>query len=115
MDEVVTPAVCPSCHIVVKSTDYFCSNCGKNLHPVPLRTTVFDQVKLFLGSVFLAPMGIIWGMRYLREKEDKSKIVGVIAMLLSVITLIVAIQYTVNFANTINSQVGNQLQGIEGF
>lgn len=115
MDEAVTPAVCPSCHIVVKLTDYFCSNCGKNLHPVPLGITLIDQVKLYLGSVFLAPMGIFWGMRYLREKEDKPKIVGVVAMLLSVITLIVAIQYSVSFANTINSQVGKQLQGIEGF
>ncbi len=116
MDEVVTTnAVCSSCHIVVKPSDYFCSNCGKNLHPVPLGVTLLDQIKLYLGSVFLAPMGIIWGMRYLREKEEKSKIVGVIAMLLSVVTLIVAIQYTVNFANTINSQVDKQLQGIEEF
>lgn len=115
MDEVVTSAVCPSCHVAVKPTDYFCGNCGKNLHPVPLGTTVVDLAKLYLGSVFLAPMGIFWGMRYLREKEDKSKIVGIVAMLLSVLTLIIAIQYTVTFMNTINSQVGKQLQGIEGF
>lgn len=115
MDEVADPPMCPFCHVTVRPMDYFCSNCGKNLHPAPLGITLYDQVKLYLGSVFLAPMGIIWGMRHLREKEDKSKIVGVIAMLLSVITLIVAIQYTISFANTINSQVGKQLQGIEGF
>ncbi len=100
---------------MVRPTDYFCSNCGKNLHPASLGTTVVDQTKLYLGSVFLAPMGIFWGMRYLREKDDTSKIVGVIAMLLSIITLVVVIQYTVSFMNTINSQVGKQFQGIEGF
>lgn len=115
MDEIATPAVCPFCHVAARQTDYFCANCGKNLHPVPLGTMVMDQVKLYLGSVFLAPMGIIWGIRYLREKEDKSKIVGLVAMLLSIFTLIVAIQYTVNFVNTVNSQVGKQFQGIEGF
>lgn len=115
MDEVVAPVVCPFCHVAVRPADYFCSNCGKNLHAVPLGTSVFDQAKLYLGSVFLAPMGIFWGMRYLREKSDSSKIVGVIAMLLSLVTLIVAIQYTVTFVNTINSQIGSQFQGIEGF
>lgn len=115
MDEVITPVACPFCHVAVRPTDYFCSNCGKNLHPAPLGTTAFDQAKLYIGSVFFTPMGIFWGMRYLREKSDTSKIVGVIAMLLSIVTLIVAVQFTVSFMNTINSQMGKQFQGIEGF
>ena len=114
MDEVATPAVCPFCHVAVRTTDYFCANCGKNLRPAPLGTNVFDQAKLYLGSIFFTPMGLFWGIRYLREKSDTSKIVGVIAMLLSLVTLIVAVQYTVTFMNTINSQVGKQFQGIEG-
>ena len=114
MDEVVPSTVCPFCHIAVRPADYFCSNCGKNLHPAPLGTGVFDIAKLYLGSVFFTPMGIFWGMRYLREKNNTSIIVGVIAMLLSLVTLIVAIQYTVSFMNTINSQMGKQFQGIEG-
>lgn len=115
MDEVITAVACPFCHVAVRPTDYFCSNCGKNLHPAPLGITVFDQAKLYIGSIFFTPMGIFWGMRYLREKSDTSKIVGVIAMLLSIVTLIVAIQYTVSFVNTINSQMEKQFQGIEGF
>ncbi len=114
MDEVITPVACPFCHVAVRPMDYFCSNCGKNLHPTPLGTGVSDIAKLYIGSVLLAPMGIFWGLRYLREKDDKSKIIGVIAMLLSLVTLIVAIQYTVTFMNTINNQVGKQFQGIEG-
>ncbi len=108
-------SLCPACHIAVRPTDYFCSNCGKNLHAAPPGTTTTDQIKLYLGSVFLAPMGIFWGLRYLREESQKSKIAGIVAMALSIITFIVAVQYTVNLVNTINSQVGKQLQGIEGF
>lgn len=115
MDEVITPVSCPFCHVAVRPMDYFCGNCGKNLHPARIGTSAFDQAKLYLGSVLLAPMGIFWGMRYLREKEDKSKIVGIIAMLLSIVTLIVAVQLSVTFMNTINSQIGKQFQGIEGF
>ena len=112
MDET---SLCPACHIAVRPTDYFCFNCGKNLHAAPPGTTTTDQIKLYLGSVFLVPMGIFWGLRYLRVDNGRSKIVGIIAMALSVVTFIVAVRYTVNLVNTINSQVEKQLQGIEGF
>ncbi len=109
MDEV-----CHVCHVSVKPTDFFCYNCGKNLHAAPLATTPLDQAKLYLGSVFLAPMGIIWGLKYLRAPDQKSKIVGIVAIVLTMITLLVVLKYTVDFMNTINSQMGKGLQGIEG-
>jgi len=112
MDEI---SLCPGCHVAVRPTDYFCFNCGKNLHAAPPGTAPADQIKLYLGSVFLAPMGIFWGLRYLREESQKSKIVGIIAMTLSVVTLILVTRYTVNLVNTLNTQVEKQLQGIEGF
>lgn len=111
MDEIV---MCPVCHVTVRPTDFFCFNCGKNLHAAPPGTAPFDQIKLYLGSVFLTPMGIIWGLRYLRAEDQKAKIVGVVAMALSVITIIIATQYAVNLMNSINGQVGKQLQRIEG-
>lgn len=112
MDET---SLCPACHIAVRPTDYFCFNCGKNLHAAPPGTTLTDQIKLYLGSVFLAPMGIFWGLRYLREESQKSKIVGIVAIALSVVTFIIAVKFTVNTINTLNTQVEKQLQGIEGF
>lgn len=112
MDEI---SLCPGCHIAVRPTDYFCFNCGKNLHSAPPGTTPADQIKLYLGSVFLAPMGIFWGLKYLREESQKSKIVGLVAMALSVVTFIIAVKFTVNTVNTLNTQVEKQLQGIEGF
>lgn len=112
MDEI---SLCPACHIAVRPTDYFCFNCGKNLHAAPPGTTSADQTKLYLGSIFLAPMGIFWGLRYLRDGRQKSKIVGIVAMALSVVTFIIAVKFTVNTVNTLNTQVEKQLQGIEGF
>lgn len=112
MDEI---SWCPACHITVRPTDYYCFNCGKNLHEAPPGTGTEDQIKLYLGSVLLAPMGIVWGLKYLRQEDQKSKIVGIVAMSFSVITLIIATQYVMNAVNTINTQVGKQLQGIEGF
>jgi len=112
MDEVSS---CSTCHVAVKQADYFCYNCGKNLHPKPLGTSPVTLGKICLGSVFLAPMGLFWGIRYLREKDQKSKIVGIIAIVLTVLVLFMAMQYTVKFINNVNNQVGKQLQGIEEF
>ena len=112
MDEI---SLCSVCHSTVRPTDYFCFNCEKNLHEKPLGTSLEDQIKLYLGSVFLTPMGIIWGLKYLRQEDQESKIAGIVAMILSVVTIIVVAQYIVNTVNSINTQVGNQLQGIEGF
>ncbi len=109
MDEV-----CPVCHAAVKPTDFFCYNCGKNLHAAPLGTSPLDQAKLYLGSVFLAPMGFIWGLKYLRAPDQKLKIIGIIAMTLTTITLLVIFKYTVDLMNTINSQIGNGIGGLEG-
>ncbi len=60
-------------------------------------------------------MGIVWGMRYLRQPDQKSKIVGFIAMALTVIVILWAVRYTVNLINGVNSQMNTQLQGLEGF
>ncbi len=106
---------CPGCHTAVRPTDYFCFNCGKSLHAVPPGTTLLDQIKLYTGSIVLAPMGIFWGLKYLRENDDKAKLVGVVAMILSGVTFILAVQYTMSFVNSLNVQMGQQLQGIEGF
>lgn len=112
MDETV---LCPGCHIAVRPLDYFCFNCGKNLHVAPQGTKLVDQMKLYVGSILLAPMGIFWGLKYVKENDDKTKIIGVVAMIISGVTFIIAAQYTLAFINSLNTQVGQQLQGIEGF
>lgn len=60
-------------------------------------------------------MGLFWGIRYLREQDGKSKIVGIVTITLTVLVLIIVTGYTVKLINNVNNQVGKQLQGIEGF
>ena len=111
MDEVLT---CPSCHISVRPTDYFCFNCGKNLHPAPPSTAIEEQIKLYLGSIFLPPMGIIWGLRYLKQPDQKSKIAGWIMIILTVIVLWLAIKWTVDIVNGVDKQM-SQFNSAQGF
>lgn len=111
MEEILT---CPVCHVAVRPTDFFCYNCGKNLHQAPLSANLNTQIGIYLGSVFLAPMGIIWGLRYLRQPDATSKRIGVTAMALSVITILVLTRWLVGTYNAAMNQV-NQMQNLQGF
>lgn len=106
---------CPQCHAVVRATDFFCYNCGKNLKPKPLATTPETLLMYYLGSIFLPPMGIIWGIRYFRQESRASKVHGVILITMTIIELTLLAVWTVNVMNTINTQVNQQLNSLQGF
>ena len=110
MDE--TP-ICPKCHVAVKTTDYFCYNCGTNVHPKPLSTSVTTQLLIYIGSITLPPLGLFWGFKYLRQPDQGSKIVGIVAIILTIIILVLTVIFTVNLVNTINTQVNQQLQNVQ--
>lgn len=106
---------CPDCQTNVRSTDDFCFNCGKSLPSRPLSTSILSQISLYLKSLLLPPLGIIWGLRYLRQPDRASKIIGLATIILTIVILILAIQFTVDFINTLNNQITNQLPTLQGF
>jgi len=108
------PTICPSCHIEVRPTDYFCYNCGKNLKPKPPSVSVARQTAVYLESIFLPPYGIILGLRYLRYDSKKLKTVGIIAIVLTVLSTVLATKWTLDFINAINNQVEGQMQMYQG-
>lgn len=60
-------------------------------------------------------MGIIWGLKYLRQSDQTSKIVGSIAIGLTLIILIMLAATSITLINTVNSSVNSQLQNMQGF
>ncbi len=114
-ENIPQTALCQQCHIQVRPTDYFCFNCGKNLKPKPLPTDAVTQAMYYIGSILLPPMGIIWGFKYLREKNQTSKIIGIICVILTFIVIIVGIQATITLANTISDQVNKQSESLMQF
>lgn len=125
MDQVPSPQInsvavpqvvtCSQCHQQVRSSDYFCYNCGKNLKPKPLPTDIITQLLYYGGSILLPPMGFIWGFRYVRENNKNAKVIGIVCMVLTVIVLLVAVQATVQVINMVNEQVNSQMQNIMQF
>src|ERR1700694_865939 len=78
---------CPSCKYVSKPDWHFCPNCGKVLIEKPPSTTFFKQLMIYSISFFLAPLGIGWGIKYIRSRDKKAKIVGWIAIILTVVSI----------------------------
>jgi hypothetical protein len=101
--------VCAVCHVQVRATDYFCFNCGKNLKPKPLSTSITSQIVIYVESLVLPPYGLILGLRYLRQKDTASKLVGMIAIVLTVIVLVVCTKVTIDLINTVNTQITAQM------
>ena len=111
MEELQT---CPVCHQPTSSTAYFCPNCGHNFHPIPLSTSTSSQLFLYIKCLLLPPLGIIWGIRYLRQPDRASKVVGWAAIAITTIVLLISIKVTVDLVNSVNEQVNKQLQDIGG-
>ena len=99
----------------MKAEYYFCYNCGKNLHPAPLSTSIATQAWIYIGSVILAPMGLVWGLRYVRQPSSKAKMVGAISIILTVITLIIMSKLITVYIANVNEKVTQQLNGMQGF
>lgn len=107
--------ICPNCHTAVRESDYFCFNCGKNLHPVPLRTDKFTEFMYYGASILFPPLGFWWGIKYLRQNDPASKRIAYISMGLTVITTILATVWSVQLVNGISTQINQQLETIQGF
>lgn len=111
----ITNVVCPKCHTAVRSTDYFCFNCGNPLQVKPPGVGIMDQVLLYCGSILLPPMGIIWGLRYLRVSDAKSRVIGLVAIALTIIVIVVSVKIAMNIVGAVNAQMGSGFGSLEGF
>ena len=107
MDNIVS---CPNCHQLVKPTDYFCPNCGKKIRPAPLSTNLSSQIILYLKTLLLPPFGLIWGFQYLRQEDQRSKIIGLLVIIVTIVETIWLTQSTISIFSTLTQQISQQTQ-----
>jgi hypothetical protein len=106
---------CPQCHVIVRPTDFFCANCGKNLKTKPLSTTLTTEIMYYIGSIALPPLGFWWGIKYLKQNDALSKRIGIVCMVLTAVSFIISSVWIVGYINKLNATVGNQLNNLQGF
>ncbi|MDO8551519.1 MAG: hypothetical protein Q7S03_02465 [bacterium] len=63
--------------------------------------SLFRQTGIYLASFLLPPLGLIWGFRYLKNNDQKVKIVGLVAILLTVVSLIITVWLSLYLMNTL--------------
>lgn len=102
-------SLCPQCHIEVRPTDYYCFNCGNNLHSAPPSEALVDIIILFAKSLLLPPFGVYWAYKYLRADDSKRKFIGIIAILITLISFAISIVLFKNVITTFNEQLNTQL------
>ncbi|MDE2019083.1 MAG: zinc ribbon domain-containing protein [Patescibacteria group bacterium] len=89
MDSI--PLACPQCHQPIRPEWYFCANCGKDLKAKPRPVGVWMQIGIYALSIFLPPLGYWPGIRYFREDNPKAQQIGMIAILLTTISMVATV------------------------
>lgn len=105
MDQVL---ICPKCQNSINTIDFFCRVCGYKLKEKPLSTSFLKQLSIYLISFLLPPLGLIPAIKYFRQDESKSKQIGIIAVIITLISVIISILLLQNFMDTFNSVLNGQ-------
>lgn len=88
---------CPKCNAEVSESAYFCSNCGQALKPKPVETSIGKQIVIYAISFFLAPFGLGYAIKYLKQADKKAKIIGLISLVLTVVSIALFIEVAKSF------------------
>ena len=82
---------CPTCGVVIPTSASFCPNCGTKLKEPGVSTSIGKQALIYIVSFFLAPLGLGYAFKYLRQKDPKAKQIGMISVALTVAGIAAAI------------------------
>lgn len=96
METILTPH-CPKCGTEVSEADIFCPHCGFELKPHAMETSAVKQALIYFISFFLAPFGLGYAFKYLKQPDEKSKIIGIVSLVLTALAIVVAVIVTQQF------------------
>jgi hypothetical protein len=86
------------------------------LKDVPEKISTGKQVSIYALSVLAPPLGLWPGLKYIFQKDEKAKMVGAIALILTIISTALTFWITMQFMagplNQIN-QMSNQINQIQ--
>jgi len=88
---------CPVCQFKIQSDWFFCPNCAKELKEKVSVISIPKQILIYFVSFFLSPLGLGWGLKYVRFKDKKIKTIGIFSIVLTVLSIILMISAFKNF------------------
>lgn len=105
------PQLCSACHFALSETFYFCPNCGKRIKEPPM--SAMKQIGIYALSILLPPLGLVPGIRYLLQKDQKVKTIGIVAIILTIISTVITLWFTMTLFNQLNQTMNIQKQQIQ--
>ncbi len=101
---------CTACNFLLANEYNFCPNCGKKIHEPAQSTSIGRQLVVYLVSIFLPPLGLWPAVKYIRQKDKKAKIVGWVAVLLTVISTVASIWFSIAIVDQYSKVLDNQMK-----
>ncbi len=83
----LTETACSSCGTTVPAGAYFCPRCGFNIRVTPINTSTNKQIIIYLVSFFLAPFGLGYTVKYIRQSDPKARMIGVASLVLTIFSI----------------------------
>ena len=74
-----------------------------------LSVTIGRQIFIYLLSFLLPPLGLWPAVKYLKQKDEKSRMIGFIAILLTIISIAITVWLTLDFVDVFNRQLNDNL------
>lgn len=99
----VSQPSCPACGTLVYPTDNFCPTCGKKITKELEYISIGRQLYVYAVSLLAPPFGLVWTFKYLKQKSQQVNTVGIIALVLTVVSLAVTIWLTFGVISTAQS------------
>jgi len=105
MENQPLPSLCPNCQAILLPDTHFCPNCGFQILPVSHTIGIWRQVWIYFVSLAFPPFGFIWTWKYFRSSDASLKRVAIIATVLTIISVMLTIWWTVGFFNAMSQQI----------
>ena len=103
--------ICAKCGAVNLPENFFCFKCGKKLKEPPVSTSIGKQILIYSVSFLLPPFGLGWAFSYMKQGDTKAKIIGAIALALTIISLVGTIWITLGIFDTYSRILNNVSSG----
>lgn len=100
---------CTVCKQPIQVNWNFCPNCGNTLRVKPLSTSLMRQLVIYSVSFFLPPFGLGYAFKYIRQEDRKTRIIGVISIvltILSIVMMVIAFKAFMDYYSKILNSIG---------
>lgn len=100
---------CRVCKTSILPTYNYCPICGLKLKETEIIVSVSKQISVYLVSLFLPPLGLWPGFKYLTKGNEQAKHVGLIAIFLTILGIIISLWTFFGIIHSVNNTLNQQI------